>query len=85
MDIEYLMRLWVDVRKDYGTIPAILAALVSLKVEDERVLEIARVYCSRFSNPLEVPDWIRCLANASNPTAVRDAYDDMMADDGVLV
>lgn len=83
-ETEKMMRKWIDVRKDFGTIPAILAALVSLKVEDERVLEIARVYISRLSGQMQVPDWIRILANASSVEAVDDAYDDMMADGVVL-
>lgn len=76
-ETERMIKKLVEIRKDWGTIPALIAMAIWLKVEDERVLEMARLYIEKKSCPEDSPDWVRILSNASDVTAIDIAHDDL--------
>lgn len=80
MTAEKVMRVMSNIRREFGTTPAMLAFACWLRVKDERILDIARVFVSRLDRPEHTPDWVRILANASHVDAVDDAWDDLNAD-----
>ena len=67
----------IEISRDIGRVPGFLAFAAWLRVKDERVLEIARMYVDRLENQMLAPDWIRILANASSVDAIDDAADDL--------
>lgn len=76
-EVERMMRHLVNIRQDYGTIPALIAFAIWLQIVDERVFELARVYVDRLKAPAYAPDWVRILANASDENAIDIAHDDL--------
>lgn len=83
MNATDLVNRTINIRKDYGTVVAMLGFAVMLRVKDERILEIARSLVSKLDKRDYAPDWVHCLANASHVDAVDDAWDDMSVEMGL--
>jgi hypothetical protein len=77
MSVDKAIHAITNISRDHGRVTGLLAFAIWLRVRDERVLELARLYVTRLEKPMMAPDWVRILANASHVDAIDDAADDL--------